>query len=536
MAYRVSRAGRRMLNQFLRRGKETSLILPSYKPPLQVVLDILISGMLLAVPFIFLFLDYRIGAVVIGLVLGLWLIREFFSQDDHALVRIYGPVGRLRYLFEREFRDKYLQYFNETNTDGRPIPRIVRNYIYQKAHNLKSLASFGTELDPFDRNTTTAVRILHRNFPGTLGNTSYGFEIGARREGVRPFKVINTLNISAMSYGSINYRSAEAMSLGAKDVAYLNTGEGGYGPHGIAGGDNVFQIGTGKFGVGRVETGRDGSEIRVLDDQSLQSLVREHENIRMIQIKISQGGKPALGGHLPGGKVTKEIAAVRKVPEGKSVISPPQHVELQAASPRESISKLLDFIDRVRALTGLPVSIKFCVGHPSEVDLLVEAMQATGRGPDHIQLDGADGGTGAGENLFINYVGYGTAIETLAYLDARLKAASIRDEVHLSASGRIFTPAHAALAFACGADSIDTARGALLALGCIQSLKCHTNECPTGITTNSTWRTHGLVVPEKASRVHHYLRGFHEDMLRLAHITGHSDPRDIQTDDLRYIT
>jgi glutamate synthase domain-containing protein 2 len=163
-------------------------------------------------------------------------------------------------------------------------------------------------------------------------------------------------------------------------------------------------------------------------------------------------------------------------------------------------------------------------------------MLHTGDGPDAIQVDGADGGTGAGENIYLNYVGYGSAFETTYYLDKKLKEAGLRDSVTISSSGKLFTPAHAALAFAIGADVIDTARGAMLALGCIQSLKCHTNECPTGITTNSKWRMHGINIPEKSTRIHNYLSGFHHDMLELTEVMGHCDPRDINREDIRIIS
>ncbi len=535
MAYDASKPAHKLLARFRSRGKERALIRPEYRPPLEIIADGVSYVALIASPFLAYIYGWPYGLGAVGAALAVYVLREFFFQDDHAIVRIYGPLGRLRFVFERVFRDKYLQYFNETNVDGRPIPRIVRDYIYQKAHAVSALTAFGTELDNYDGDNTIGARMLHKNFPADRPNVSYGFEIGAHRKNVKPFHVTSSVNISGMSYGSINYKSAEAISLGVKDVAYCNTGEGGYGPHGVAGNDVVFQIGTGKFGVGDAATLPDGRETRRLNRDLLKELVRTHDNIRMLQLKISQGAKPGKGGHLPGSKVTPEIAAVRKVPAGKSVISPAQHAELLAGSPQEVLAKLMDFIDEIRELTELPVGIKMCVGYLPELDMLVEAMKASGKGPDAIQLDGTDGGTGAGDNVFVNYVGYGSCIETVAYLDRKLKSAGIRDQVHLSASGKIFTPAHAAVAFAAGADVIETARGAMLSLGCIQSLKCHTNHCPTGIATNSPWRMRGLNVPEKATRIHHYVTGFHKDMLDLTRALGHCDPRDIRREDLRYL-
>ncbi|MDX1960133.1 MAG: FMN-binding glutamate synthase family protein [Leptospiraceae bacterium] len=536
MAYSTSRSSKVFLNKILNSGKESSLIPPHYKPPLQRIFEpISFLALILTIPAYY-YLGIYHAIVSLSIFLILFGIIDLFIQDDHALIRIYGPLGRLRYIFEDVIRDKYLQYFNETNTDGRPIPRIVRDYIYQKAHNVKSISSFGTELDIYDPEITTQSRLLHRNFPGIAEQKTYGVLVGEKRKNVKPFLIKSTINISAMSYGSLNYKAAEALSIGAKDIAYVNTGEGGFGPHGVAGNDTVFQIGTGKFGVGKDAVMHNGKETRALDEALLIELVRSNPNIKMIQIKISQGAKPGLGGVLPADKVTPEIAAVRKVKPYKTIHSPPQHVELMGATPKESVNLLMEFIDKIRNITELPVGIKLCVGRMDELDLLVAAMKSTGKGPDAIQIDGADGGTGAGPNLFLNYVGYGSAIETLHYLDSLLKKEKIRDSVVLSPSGRIFTPAHAALAFAYGADTIDTARAAMLALGCIQAIKCHTNHCPTGITTNSPWRMHGLNVPEKATRVHHFIQGFNEDMMLLTKVLGHSDPRDIQKDDLRLIT
>lgn len=253
----------------------------------------------------------------------------------------------------------------------------------------------------------------------------------------------------------------------------------------------------------------------------------------MIQLKISQGAKPGIGGVLPKDKVTPEIAEIRKVPPYKMLISPPQHAELIAQTPKESVFKLMDFIERIRKITELPVGIKICFGNLEEIELLANAMKISKKGPDAIQVDGADGGTGAGPNIFVNYVGYGSTVETTAILDKTLKRLKIRDTVTISSSGKLFTPAHAASAFAAGADTIETARGIMLSLGCIQALKCHTNECPTGITTNKEWRIRAIHIPEKSTRIHNYLTGFHEDMLEITKITGHSDPRDIQPEDLR---
>lgn len=532
MAYKISDISQRLIDRQKRLGKDNTLTPPGYMPPLQRPVEYLYMFLSVAAVPLWIWLGWIYGAGALFVALILFGIRDVFIQDDHTITRIYGPVGRLRYVFENVFRDKYLQYFNETNTDGRPIPKIVRDYIYQKAKGVKSMSSFGTELDIYDPENTASTRILHNNF-GAQKHVSYEVMVGSHRENVKPFKIKNTINISAMSYGALNYRAAECLSLGAKGVAYVNTGEGGCGPHAIAGNDAVWQLGTGKFGAGKNATMPDGTPTRALDKGLFLETLKDFPNIGMIQIKISQGAKPGIGGHLPGSKVTPEIASVRKVEPWKTVISPPQHAELYDTTPKGAVLKLMDFCKELRELSGLPVGIKMCVGKLSEIDLLVDAMKATGEGPDMIQLDGADGGTGAGPNLFVNYVGYGNTVETTAYLHQALIKAKIRDRVVLSSSGRIFTPAHAALAFAVGADTVESARAAMLSIGCIQALKCHTNECPTGITTNSKWRMHGIDIPEKSTRIHMYLEGFHHDMLELTQIMGHSDPRDITLADVR---
>ncbi len=536
MAYKISGITSRIVKSYAKYGKENVLIPPDHLPPLQRPIEAIILICLIGTIPVYFFSGWQGSLILMAIAMLLWGLKDLFIQDDHTITRIYGPIGRLRFIFEDVFRDKYLQYFNETNTDGRPIPKIVRDYIYQKAKGLKSMSSFGTELDISDPENTAGGRILHNNFGTQASNISYGFEVGIYHSNVQPFKVKNVLNISAMSYGALNYRVAECLSLGAKDIAYVNTGEGGCGPHAVAGNDTVWQLGTGKFGAGTEAALPNGETTRVLDEQLFKETLNEFPNIKMIQLKISQGAKPGIGGHLPGAKVSPEIADVRKIQAWKTVISPFQHAELYATTSRQAVAKLMDFCKKIRALSGLPVGIKMCIGKLSEVDLLVEAMKQTGEGPDMIQIDGADGGTGAGPNMFVNYVGYGGSVETLAYLHMQLVKAGIRDNVRLSASGRLFTPAHAAYAFAYGADTIETARAAMLSIGCIQALKCHTNECPTGITTNNKWRMHGISIPEKSTRIHKYLNGFHHDMLELTKILGRSDPRDIKPVDLRVVT
>lgn len=485
----------------------------------------------------FIYYNYTIWgiSIIIGALL-LYGLEELYLQKHHAIVRIYGPFGRLRYIFEQEFRDKFLQYFNERNTDGRPIPRIVRDYIYQRSKDVPALSSFGTELDNFDVENTVNARILHNNFGQPADCREFSVTIAGNRKGIRHFDVINTMNISAMSYGAINWKAAEALSNGSKGVAFVNTGEGGFGPHGVAGNDTVFQLGTGKFGAGETATLPGGKQTRKLNEKLLKELVIKHDNIRMIQLKISQGAKPGIGGHLPGCKVSEEIASVRRIPVGETAISPPQHFELLSNSPKDSILKLMDLTKKIRELTGLPVGIKMSAGKLSEFDLLVEAMKTTGEGPDDIQLDGADGGTGAAPNLYLNYMGHGGAIEPLVYLNNKLKIAGIRDRVTVNVSGRFFTPAHAVVAFAFGADYVSSARGPMLALGCIQSLRCHTNKCPAGITTNNPWRMRGIDIPDKSNRVNCFLRGFHHDMMEITKTLGHTDPRDINPKDIRLMS
>lgn len=314
------------------------------------------------------------------------------------------------------------------------------------------------------------------------------------------------LIISAMSYGALSAKAVEALSRGAKAAGILmNTGEGGYPKYHIQGGaDLIFQMGTGKFGMRH----EDGS----LDEEALKDLAA-HPNVKMIEIKFSQGAKPGKGGILPAEKVSKEISELRKVPMGQDVISPPGHAEcVDAASS-------VAFIARVQDLAGIPVGIKLCLGRPEEFQALVEAMKAADRFPDFITIDGAEGGTGAAPGAFLDSVGLPLFV-ALRHVQGILVSAGVRERVKVFASGKLIQPARQVQALCLGADACCTARGFMLSLGCIQALQCNKNTCPIGIATHNPALQRGFIVGEKAARVANYVAGLRHDFTELLASTG----------------
>lgn len=275
MSYYASHATKKIKEQGLQRAVEPLRFIMHC---IEIITAVAILGGIVALYFG----NILLGILMIFGALVFYGIEEFVLQKRSTIVRIYGPLGRIRYIFEQEFRDKFLQYFNKRNMDGRPIPRIVRDYIYQRAKFVSALSSFGSELDIDDVENTVNARLLHNNFGQPATSKDFKAIVGEHRKEVKPFEVINTMNVSAMSYGALNCKAAESLSNGADGVAFVNTGEGGYGPHGVAGNDTVFQIGTGKFGVGESTTLNDGTEIRKLNEHMLVDLVKQHDNIKMI--------------------------------------------------------------------------------------------------------------------------------------------------------------------------------------------------------------------------------------------------------------
>ena len=406
-------------------------------------------------------------------------------QRQHSLRRNYPLIARIRWLFE-ELRPFLYAYIVEGPFDGRPFTRAERDIVYARAKGELDSHPFGTELDVYSDEYEW---MSHSIAPHDAHDRARRIRVGSKQCS-QPYGAA-LLNVSAMSFGSLGANAIEALNLGAKlGNFYQDTGEGGFSPyHAKHGGDIVWEIGSGYFGC-RDGTGRFDPERfrdRAQDDQ-----------VKMVEIKLSQGAKPGHGGVLPGAKVSAEIAATRGVPEGHDCISPAAHSAF--ATPVE----MLEWAAKLRDLAGgKPVGIKLCVGQPHEIYAVMKAMIETGIRLDYIVVDGAEGGTGAAPVEFSNSIGMPLR-EGLIFVRNALVGCGLKEEIRLAASGKVHSGAGLAVNCALGADWSNAARAFMFTLGCVQSLKCHTDKCPTGVATQNPGRQHGLVVPDKAERVRRF--------------------------------
>ena len=409
-----------------------------------------------------------------------------YRQRSHALWRNFPVLGRGRWVMEF-LRPFFRQYFGESDTDGAPVNRMFRSVVYQRAKGARDTTPLGTRLDTYRDGYEWIAHSLH---------PSHGPEIADMRVAIggpdcrQPYRA-SVLNISAMSYGSLSDNAVRALNRGAAKGQFAhNTGEGGISPYHLEnGGDLIWQIGTGYFGC-RTEDGDFNPDAF--------SANAARDAVRMIEIKLSQGAKPGHGGILPAAKNTAEIAAIRGVVEGTSVNSPPGH------SAFDSPLGMMRFVAQLRELSGgKPIGIKLCVGEPAEFFALCAAMKASGTSPDFVTVDGGEGGTGAAPLEFSNSVGMPVR-DALALVHDALVGYGLRDRVTVIASGKVFSAFHAVKLLCLGADAVNSARGMMLALGCVQSLICNTNECPTGIATQDPHLKRGLDVGDKSERVARY--------------------------------
>ncbi len=442
-------------------------------------------------------------------------------QTRHTILRNFPLIGHLRYALEG-VRPEVQQYFIESNVDAYPVEREFRSVVYQRAKGDLETQPFGTQRDVYQIGYEWAEHSIAAVEPsGEVPRVSVGGP-----DCNRPYSA-SLLNVSAMSFGSLSGRAVMALNRAAKEGGFLhNTGEGGISPYHLEyGGDLVWQIGTGYFGC-RTEDGR-------FDPERFRERARG-ETVRMIELKLSQGAKPGHGGILPGVKVTEEIGRIRHVKPGQTVFSPPSHREFSTPTG------MMEFVARLRELAGgKPVGIKLSVGRRSDFFAMCKAMIETGTKPDFITVDGGEGGTAAAPLEFSNSVGMpGRDAWILAH--TALIGAGLRDDIRLFVSGKILTGFHIIRALALGADACNSARGMMFALGCIQSLRCNTNHCPTGITTQKPSLEYGLHVEEKSRRVARWHRQTMTGMLELLGAMGFRDPRDLRpehifrrVDDLR---
>ena len=422
-----------------------------------------------------------LGIVVVLVGLGIYDV----IQPAHAIRRNFPLIGRFRYLAEG-IRPELQQYFVESNDSGRPFSRDLRSLAYQRAKNITDTVPFGTEKDVYALGYEWINHSLMAKHPHDL---SPRVKVGGP-DCKKPYEAA-LLNVSAMSYGALSTNAIRALNRGAKIGGFAhNTGEGGLSPYHLEeGGDIIWQIGTGYFGC-RDKTGN--------FDPELFAKKANHENVKMIEIKLSQGAKPGHGGILPASKVNKEISEIRNVPMGADVISPPSHTAFR--TPLE----LCAFIKQLRDLSGgKPIGFKLCVGKRREFLALCKAMVATNITPDFITVDGGEGGTGAAPLEFSNVVGT-PLIEGLVFVHNALVGTNLRDRIKVIASGRIVTGFDIAQKLAIGADLCNSARAMMFALGCIQAQRCNTNTCPTGIATQDPQLVAGLVIDDKAVRVAHF--------------------------------
>ncbi len=456
---------------------------------------------LLAVVFIFV-----IGAGVLALII-LYLLDV--TQTKQAIRRNYPIIGRFRYFFEH-MGTFFRQYFFAMDREEMPFNREQRSYVYRAAKDVDTTIAFGSTRD---LKPTGTVLFVNCPFPTLERDAAEPAPVTIGPDCRQPFTTNSLFNISGMSFGAISQVAVEALSRGAARAgAWMNTGEGGLSPyHLLGGGDIVFQIGTAKYGV-RDEAGN-------LSDEKLRE-VAAHEQVRMFEIKMSQGAKPGKGGILPGGKVTPEIAKIRGIPVGQDSISPNRHPEI------DNPGELLDMIARVREITGKPVGFKAVIGAYGWLDTLCAEIRRRGveSAPDFITIDSADGGTGAAPTSLMDYVGLPIS-ESLPMVVDRLVAHDLRDRIKVIASGKLITPAEVAWALSVGADFCTSARGFMFALGCIQALQCNKNTCPTGITTHDPKLQKGLDPADKAVRVEHYIENMVHEVGIIAHSCGVPEPR-----------
>jgi len=433
------------------------------------------------------------------------------SQTHSAIRRNFPVIGRFRYFFEN-LGEYFRQYFFAQDREEMPFNRAQRSWVYRAAKGIDNTIAFGSTRDLRPTGTifvNCPYPILETDIAPASAKTIGPFA----RE---PYTTNAIFNVSAMSYGAISKPAVLALSKGSAMAGnWMNTGEGGLSPYHLEGGaDIVFQIGTAKYGV----RDKDGG----ISDEKLKE-VAAHDQVKMIEIKLSQGAKPGKGGILPGAKVTKEIAKIRGIPVGEASISPNRHPEIDSAE------ELLDMINHVREVTGLPVGFKTVIGAYGWLDELFELVLQRGieSAPDFITVDSGDGGTGAAPMSLMDCVGLPIR-ESLPLVVDIVNKYGLDDRLHVIASGKLITPAEAAWALCVGADFINSARGFMFSLGCIQALQCNKNTCPTGIATHQKDLQRGLVVADKAERVRHYSESMHKEIGIIAHSCGVREPRQLK--------
>lgn len=443
-------------------------------------------------------------------------IRDIFFQRKHTISHNFPIVGHLRYLLE-SIGPEMRQYFVANNREELPFNRIERGWIYASAKQENNYEGFGTDRDIYAHqhifiNNAMMPYKVEEHHPSAMNKTFIPCAkvMGAYNKRKRPYRPASIINVSAMSFGSLSAKAIESLNKGVKLAnAYHNTGEGGLSPYHRNGGDVIFHFGTGYFGV-RAEDGGFSMEKMV-------KLVEDNPFIRAIEVKLSQGAKPGKGGVLPGKKITKEIAEIRGVEVGKTVLSPPNHKAFS------SVPELVDFIEQIAEATGLPVGIKAAIGKLEQWEELAQIMERDNRGPDFITIDGGEGGTGAAPPSFADHVSL-PWVYGFSDIYKLFQKHNLTNRIVFIGSGKLGFPAKAAMAFAMGIDCINVAREAMMSIGCIQAQICHTNRCPAGVATQKKWLQNGINVPLKSERLAQYFKTFKKELIEITHAAGYEHP------------
>jgi glutamate synthase (ferredoxin) len=464
-----------------------------------------------------------LAAAAAVLLAALFVRDRWFSHD--TVLRNFPVIGHLRYLLIH-IGPELRQYIVAHNREEAPFNREEREWIYRSARGQNNFFGFGTDDQIYGIGYPI---IKHAVFPhGEEGFTGSRHDrdhevpcakvMGEAHDRPRAWRPHSIVNISAMSFGALSANAIRALNIGAREAGcYHNTGEGGFSPHHRLGGDVVFQIGTGNFGC-RDPAGR-------FSPEALLATLAHSDRVRAIEVKLSQGAKPGKGGVLPGRKVSAEIAGIRGVPQGQDCISPNGSTEFK------DVKGLVRFVERLADLTGLPVGIKSAVGHLSFWRELAQEMRSGGKGPDFITIDGGEGGTGAAPLTFADHVSLpfrvGFTRVYAVFLEERMA-----ERVLWIGSGKLGFPDRAIVAFALGADAVNIAREAMLAIGCIQAQKCHTGRCPTGITTQDA-RLQRAVEPEvQGRRFAAFCRALRNEIMAVTHACGYQHPAQFTADDV----
>ena len=464
--------------------------------------------------------SYGVGTILGLLLIGalIVLIIHDVTQKKHTVLRNFPVIGHFRFYFEN-LGEYFRQYFFAGDRSEMPFNRATRGWVYKEAKNEGGIIGFGSTNDLREPGS---IIFVNHPFPvleeDRLPTPSLVIGEGYCKY---PFEAKSIVNISGMSFGAISAPAVRSLSRGAREAGcWMSTGEGGLAPDHLEGGcDIVMQMGTAKYGMRNI----DGS----FSPEKAKELA---SHVKAFEIKLSQGAKPGKGGVLPGGKVTEEISKIRGIPAGKDSISPNRHYDIA------NMDQLLDKVAYVRDLTGRPVGVKTAIGGWEFINDLCDAVLRRGReyAPDFLAIDGGEGGSGAAPQTLMDHMALPIAEALPRVVDSLLQA-DLKRRIRVVAAGKLVTSARAAWALCVGADFINSARGFMFALGCIQALRCHTNTCPTGVTTHNKRLQRGLVVEEKYLRVANYARNMNREIDMIAHSCGCRHGRELKREHVRIV-